>query len=189
MADWHIPVRGAKPPDFPPVCVVCGGTAADRVSLKTHCRADSGIPWAEEPPRWERVLGWTLLTLSIPLIVFAIIAGSSSGGLSGRYEPSARLTLQLPVCSRHRSYWRWRMWIAVAALGIAVLPNFFLSNGQPRSVMDWFGWWTMAGLASWAVFVIVLHFTTVRFGKLTAKTITIRSVSPAFLLALADADR
>jgi hypothetical protein len=158
-----------RPGGLPPLCLVCGRQAVAHVSRTFSWR----------PP--DISLGFWFSVFVCPpvgLVVFVI------GLIRTR-----RMTVESPVCERHRHYWAWRgFWVAVPILVLAAaviaLGVVALTDKMDEEVFGFLFAGAIGLLVVWAVTVAVLQRTGVRVVRITDEDITLEPVSAEFAAAV-----
>jgi hypothetical protein len=150
---------------LPPVCVVCGRTAA--------LYAPKVFSWR---PSYSLLLTLLVLCLCWPAAVVVFIVNRSQ---------TRRMTVYTPLCERHRLYWGWRhFWTIVPLLvlvaGVAALAMLMLAEEIPLD--RYFSLFLVAVVlfAVWAASAAYLNKTGVRADEITDDEITLVPVSSAF---------
>lgn len=161
---------------LPPVCVVCG-EPADGTEGHT-------FRWM---PDW---LSAVLVALALLAPLLAVIAYFATLGAVWRRR------FPVPVCARHRGYWKRRAFWTYGplALGVTLLTIFVIAalSQPPRSNTDWLvapcfgtGAFTLVGL----MLAAVLQRGTVRADQITETEVALIRVHDNFADAVLDRRR
>src|SRR5262249_14098460 len=119
---------------------------------------------------------WISVFLCFPLALVFLVVGITN---------TLRVTVECPVCSRHRGYWTWRgFWLSAPLLGLTVVV---LSVGVLiviRVVDDEAFGYLFAGsaavLVAWIALATILRQSGVRVVQITEDDITLEGVDPTF---------
>jgi len=154
-----------RPGALPPVCLVCGRTAA--------LYAPKTFSWH---PGSSALVSLLVLCLCWPVAVALFIISRSQ---------TRRMTVHTPLCERHRYYWGWRhFWMIIPLLvlvaAVAVLATLTLSEMIPPGMYYALFLSTLALLGLWAVTATYLNKSGVRANEITDDEIILNSVSSEF---------
>jgi hypothetical protein len=150
---------------MPPVCIFCGRPVATFVSKQFIVR-----------PKWASI-GFFLLAITlIPALVVLIV-----GAIRTR-----RMTVDCPVCERHRNYWGWRgFWvyapIMVLALSTVVLAVLAVNERISNRVFAFFFLGLAFLLLLWALAASIIQRTSLKAIEITDDDITLDRVHAKFL--------
>lgn len=150
---------------MPPTCIICGQPFAAIVSKQ--------FVWK---PKWAS-LGFSLLICTlIPALVIMIV---------GAFH-TKRMTVECPMCERHRNYWAWRGFWTIAPLLVltvftVVLAISALNGIIPGPVFPILFVATAAFLAIWGAAALIVHRSSLKAIAITDDDITLESVHAAFL--------
>src|SRR5207244_4719662 len=150
---------------LPPVCVVCGRTAA-LYTAKT-------FSWR---PTQAVLISLLTLCLCWPVALALFIVSRSQ---------TRRMTVHTPLCERHRNYWGWRhFWMIVPLLVlvavVAILATLTLSELMPPDMYYALFVSTVVLLALWSATATYLNRSGVRGDEITDDEITLSPVSSEF---------
>jgi hypothetical protein len=149
---------------LPRVCARCGEKAVAR-PYKTFS--------------WHP--GWVLVLILAGLLIYVIVA----------VILTKRMSVRLPLCARHRSYWRNRAifiyggLLAIVLLG--VLSIALVAAQAPRGADNMFGLVCLGsgGLAMvWLFAVAIMQVISIRPAEITDNSITLIGLSRAFVDAV-----
>lgn len=150
---------------MPPTCIICGGPAAAFVPKQFVWR-----------PKWISI-GFLLLVITlIPAIVIVIL-----GVIRTR-----RMTVDCPVCDRHRSYWAWRgFWtyapLLVLAVTTVVMAVLAINERIPGRVFPFVFLTTAFVFIVWGVTASFIQRTSLKAVEITNDDITLARVHARFL--------
>jgi|SRR5579859_7859621 len=150
---------------LPPACLVCGRSAEVYFARTFSCR----------PPS-TAALSLLLLCICWPIALTLFFVERAQ---------AKQMTVHVPLCQRHRSYWLWRaFWITipllvmlavVIALGALSLSNMIAENAYYLVLFS-----TIFLLMVWGVTAWILSRTGIRAVEITVDEITLEPVSTAF---------
>jgi hypothetical protein len=157
---------------LPPVCVVCGKSASQRL-----------YPGIGAPS-----LAWVLFSPLLGLLVFwayiLIVRLISKQDLAG-----------LPFCDRHRGYWPRRAWfivigfallVALMAAGIALTaPPSAGKKPEPHWLFGVAGCWMLVFLPAF----IIVHLAAMRPTRRTRRSLVLSGASRGFAAAVEEEQR
>lgn len=140
--------------------MACGQPATTHIKKK----------FAWQPP-------WVIITILINILVYAILA----------IALTKRMTVDVPVCNRHRGYWVKRgLWMFGSFVGLVILcigGGIGLDAALGDDGVGFiFGLCTLSFLG-WLIFVIVLQSLMIKAKQITDRTITLVKVHPDFVAA------
>jgi hypothetical protein len=152
--------------ELPPVCAKCGARSAVR------------------PPKtfsWHP--SWVIVTILLGLLVYVVLA----------LVLTKRMTVPLPLCKRHRSYWRNRALfvygglagLALLAVGGGVLGSLLDDGGGSSPYLPIF---MSVGLlfVLWVFAAAILQGSSIRPAEITDRSITLIGLSEDFIEAVRD---
>ena len=150
---------------LPPVCLVCGRTAA--------LYAPKTFSWR---PTTSPLLSLLVLCLCWPVALALFVVSRSQ---------THQMTVHTPLCERHRNYWGWRhFWMIVPLLvlvaAVAILATLTLSELIPHETYIALFVSTIVLLAVWAATAMYLNKTGVRAEEITDDEIILSPVSSEF---------
>lgn len=150
---------------MPPACIICGRPVATFVSKQ--------FVWRPKWISWSFVL---LLCLAIPGVLLLIL-----GALRTK-----RMTVECPVCERHRNYWAWRgFWVYAPLLVLAictVIMSILALMGQiPATSFPILFLGVAFLLMIWAGAAMIIQRTSIKAINITDEDITLEPVHAAFL--------
>src|SRR5262245_36420107 len=97
MTRIRLRLSEVRPGALPPVCMVCGRASAAHVPKTFSWR-----------PPWMSIAARMALFICLPIGMVLMLVG---------YVQTERVTVDGPMCERHRQYWVWRaFWIYVPLL-------------------------------------------------------------------------
>lgn len=169
MARVRLTLPEARASAMPPVCLVCGGPVAALIP-KTFV-------WR---PKWASLGFFLALFACFPIAAILFFVG---------YLNTRRMTIECPMCDRHRNYWAWRgLWVygPLFALVIATLVQcaLALTEALPYEVSSvmfrvmLFG--TAFALLAWAVVASLIQNSVIRATEITEDDITLEAVHESF---------
>jgi hypothetical protein len=166
MAQIRLKQRETDREYLPEVCMACGQPSA------THIRKT----FAWHPP-------WVIVLILVNLIVYAVVA----------LIMTKRMTVEVPVCEKHRGYW-WKRYLLmilplpiIVALGIGLMIALDQPGQGNLSGMACAG---TAGLGLvWLISVAVIQSMMIRAKEITDRTITLTRVNDEFVAALDEVRR
>jgi hypothetical protein len=158
---------------MPPVCAKCGARAV--------VAPDKRFAWS---PPWLAVL---ILLGALGLLLYIILALSLT----------RRMTVPLPLCERHRDYWRNRrlfIWgglavvvlfgIAAIALGIVLDDRGITDSAILVTILS-----TVGLFVAWLISAAVVQNVSIRCNEITDRAITVTGLSDEFVDAVREARR
>jgi hypothetical protein len=145
---------------LPEVCMACGQPAT------THIRKS----FAWQPP-------WVIITIFFGLLIYVILA----------LILTKRMTVEVPVCDRHRGYWLKRgLWIFlsfVGFIGFCFAAGFALDAILVRDTIGIICLTCVAALVVWLVSAVVIQSLMIKPKEITDRSITLTKVHPDFVAA------
>ncbi len=167
MAKLRLGSREIEDFDLPPVCAVCGREAVARPEKK--------FSWH---PSW--VLVFILIGGVLLYVILAVVL-------------TKRLTVPLPLCQRHRNYWRNRTIfvyggffgiVLLAVLGI--IAGVTLENGGLDGIVVFVILGVGLTFLVWLIAAAILQTTSIRPNEITERSITLVGLSVEFVDAVRD---
>jgi hypothetical protein len=140
----------------------------------THIRKS----FAWQPP-------WIIITIFFGLLIYVILA----------LILTKRMTVDVPVCDRHRGYWfkrgLWTFLSFVGLIGFCFAAGFALDAILVRDTIGIICLTCVAALVAWLVFVVVVQSLMIKPTEITDRSITLTKVHPDFVaafVAMSDGD-
>ncbi len=154
---------------LPSVCMVCGDDASFDVrrTFRWH-------------PQWVALL---ILLGLLPYVLVALML-------------TQRMTVDVPLCTKHRGHWTWRNWVSYGGLALCLVLGFLailligiLDDRRGRGAPEAAGF-LCAGVGFlglvWLITVVVIQQIGIRATEITDRDITLTNVSADFEDALLD---
>jgi hypothetical protein len=189
MPRIHLTLPETRASAMPPVCVVCGNPVATHVS-KEFVRRPLLVRFCFI---FAVSIGLVLLLTGgirgaflIRLITFPPAIAAAAIAVIVGWAKTRRITVELPVCDRHRHYWTWRgFWVYSPLLALAVatiaLGILMITDVIPGYVFGFLVGGCGLILLLWAVAATILARTGVRPVEFTGDDITLDSVHATFI--------
>jgi hypothetical protein len=196
MARIRLTLSEVRPGALPLVCMACGQTAVTHVSRSFSWR-----------PAWMSTAfrvgvygllpvllliglsGFFCMPLALAVIIAFLLVIATAALIITVFVTSRRVTVDGPMCDRHRYYWGWRgFWMTapLLVLTIAVVAQGILMLGQVLPI-ERYGvllFATIVLLVGWAATAAILHRTSIRAAEITSDSITLTGLSPEFVEAV-----
>lgn len=150
---------------LPPICICCGEPATQRISKKYTTKI------RKEPSSGEAVGALVLGAMGGFMI--------SSGEIKGR-----PWQVQLPVCDRHRTYWRNRLLIIAGGFLFPVVMLLGVLVGKPSPDTGFIGGWCVVAIVLWAFASIFVYELSTKPADVAENSLVLRGVSPRFVEAV-----
>jgi hypothetical protein len=158
MAALYLHRRDTDRDYLPEVCMACGQPSC------AHIRKN--FSWC---PPW---VGITILAGLLPYLIIALIL-------------TKRMTVDVPVCERHRGYW-WKRYLLmflpfflIAGVGIAVGVAFSTPGRDDPSGLICFA--TFAVGVVWLIVAAIMQTRMIRPTEITDRTIRLKNVHADFV--------
>ena len=153
---------------LPSVCMQCGteATVHKRKTFSWH-------------PGWVIIL---ILFGLLPWIIVALIL-------------TKRITIEAPLCDRHKGHWSWRNWfiwgglvfvLCLGAVAIAISASQENQRGGQNQLVGLICGATVVGGLIWLIAAAIIQTVGIRPTEITNNSITLTHVSTAFVDALAE---
>lgn len=146
---------------LPGICMKCGQPATVRVSHR----------FAWHPP-------WVPVLILVNLLIYAIIA----------MILTKRMTVNMPMCDEHRTYWRKRAlwtWLTFAIVVLGSISGIgFLQTINPPQRDEYFSYvcfGSVIGFVAWIILLVVLQSTAIKPKMITEHSITLVKVHQDFI--------
>jgi hypothetical protein len=113
----------------------------------------------------------TLLGGLLPFIIVAMIL-------------TKRMTIEAPLCRRHRFHWPGRLALVLCTFLGLLLAILVIASLPPRTIGErvqsvlWLG--VLVGFIGWLILVVVVQLGTIRPAEITDHSITLRGVGATF---------
>lgn len=166
MATAHLGRYEVERDRLPAVCMRCGEPAT--------VRKRKGFAW--HPP-------WVIVLIFVAVLVYIIVAAILT----------KRMTVQAPLCDKHRNHWLGRaliIWLSLAGLLALGFGGFMLAaalEDERGGQSELFPFVCIGSLVAglvWLIVLAVLQTTAIRPTEITDRSITLTGVSPLFVEAV-----
>ncbi|MFL5340644.1 MAG: hypothetical protein ACJ8F7_10880 [Gemmataceae bacterium] len=155
-----------RPGVLPLICLVCGRPAVVHVPRTFSWSR----PWA------SFILLVVLVFVCFPVGIALVLASVLQ---------TRRMTVDCPLCARHRNYWAWRSsWVVLPLLVLAsvviALAILMMMEHLPLDLFFPVLLTTIVLLGVWTITAVLLSRSVIRPVEITAASITLDPVSPEF---------
>jgi len=165
MARVRIPLNRTKASQMPPACMICGGPVDTHVARLFTWR----------PPFLS--LGFLVsVFFCFPVAIAILVVG---------FVSTRRVTVECPVCERHRGYFAWRgFWMTAPLLVITsadlTVGLLIVTRVLPEEAFVFLLGGTAAAILVWASLATVLQRTGVRCDEISPDDVRLSGIDRAF---------
>jgi hypothetical protein len=156
---------------LPEICVCCGAAASTTVPKSYPTKISKQSSGGE-----------------VAAAILVLILSVGHVWLVGNDQPGIPWHIALPVCERHRTYWRNRTLIIFSGFGVLLAAlALVLSQLDDSMVPIFLG--LLGGVVCWALAAIVIHESSLKPVEATEQNLVLRPVAEPFVAAVEEQRR
>ncbi|OAI55190.1 hypothetical protein AYO44_00315 [Planctomycetaceae bacterium SCGC AG-212-F19] len=157
---------------LPEICVCCGEAAATSVP-KTY------------PTKIRKQSSGGEVAAAILVLVLSV----GHVWLVGNEQPGIPWHVALPVCERHRTYWRNRSIVIFSGFGVLLAALALVISQLDNQAMVNVFLVLLGAVIFWALVAIVIHETSLKPAEATEQNLVLRPVAEPFVAAVEEQRR